>query len=143
MSKIFRDFNAPHQELLYYFDNLFISTIILHILTLCLGALPGSVWSLCPPNICLHVRHHQNPAPSPSVAAADSPAVLCIQPPSLAAAVSRTAGAAAIQGQLDYTNCFPQHIFAFPALKISLCKLGTPQEPSSQETEITVTTNLH
>lgn len=38
MWKIFRDLNPPHQELLCHFENLFISTIILHILTLCLAS---------------------------------------------------------------------------------------------------------
>lgn len=37
MLKIFRDLSAPGQELLDRFENLLISTIILHILTLCLA----------------------------------------------------------------------------------------------------------
>lgn len=42
------------------------------------------------PTFACIFRHHQNTATSPSVAAADSPAVLCMQLPSLTAAISHT-----------------------------------------------------
>lgn len=91
-------------------------------------------------------RHHPNTAASPSVAAADSPAVLCIQLPSLTAAISRTARAAATQCQPEETIVFcstlPSHLQPGKSPSPSLDH-PLPQELLSQEIEIIVTTNLH
>lgn len=104
--KIFRDPNSPHQELLYSFENLFISTIILNILTLWLA-------QCGPPNICLHLQTSPKSCASPSVAAADSPAVLCVHLLSLTAAIAGTASAAATQcGQstpIVFCSTFSSH----------------------------------
>lgn len=136
---------TPHQELLYRFENLFISTIILNILTLCLGscALLGVValssQHLPASSDITKILQQALPWLQPTAQQCSACNCLHWQQP-----YHTQAGAAAAQCQPEDTNYFLQYVpFTFPALKISSPKLGSPQEQSSREIEIVIITNIH
>lgn len=133
-------------KLLYHFENLFISPIILNILTECLGPCALlSVVVLLPPSICLRLQT------SPKYCG--KPFCSCSRQPSSALHTTAFIDSSHITHSpcscdsvpARGDNCFLQHLAHISSLENHLPKLGPspPQELLSQEIEIIVTTNLH